>query len=140
MGDVYDKATRSRVMSAVKSSSTAPEVRLRKLLHAKGYRYLINNRGLPGKPDLVFPKRRKVIFVHGCFWHQHRGCPHSTRPSSNTDYWNMKLDRNVKRDNVTVDRIQALGWRALVVWECEVNSGVAILTAERFLNDLNSVQ
>ena len=98
MPDVYDQTQRSKVMRSVKSENTKPEVIVRQMLHALGYRFRLHRRDLPGKPDIVLPRHRKIIFVHGCFWHQHPNCKDAERPQSNTNYWNRKLDRNVQRD------------------------------------------
>lgn len=108
-------------MRAIKSKDTAPELTVRRLAHAMGYRFRLHRKDLPGKPDLVFPKRRKVIFVHGCFWHQHslERCLDGRRPKSNTGYWDAKLARNVARDAHNQITLEALGWDVLVLWECE---------------------
>lgn len=108
-------------MRAVKGADTKPEMAVRRMLHRLGYRYRLHAAGLPGKPDLVFPSRRKVIFVHGCFWHQHR-CPAAARPASRREYWDAKLDRNVQRDRRNRRLLRALGWRTLVVWECQLRA------------------
>lgn len=122
MPDVYDAATRSRVMRAVKGKNTSPEKTVRSLLHGLGYRYRLHRRDLPGTPDLVFPSRRAVIFVHGCFWHGH-DCPRGRRePKSNADYWRKKRAANVSRDKQTLARLEELGWRTMVVWECELKN------------------
>lgn len=98
-----------------------PEMKVRKLTHSLGYRYRLHRKDLPGKPDLVFPKKKSVIFVHGCFWHQHGdpNCIDSRRPKSNTHYWDDKLARNVERDERNIARLKEDGWRVLVIWECE---------------------
>ncbi|NKK96522.1 DNA mismatch endonuclease Vsr [Rhizobium leguminosarum bv. viciae] len=106
-------------MRRIRSKDTAPEMAVRRLVHAMGYRYRLHGRAVPGKPDLVFAGRRKVIFVHGCFWHQHPGCPDGRLPKSNGAYWLPKLERNVQRDSRALDQLSALGWQALVIWECE---------------------
>ena len=118
--DVYGKATRSAVMRAVKGKNTKPEMRIRKALHAEGFRYRLHRQDLPGKPDMVFTGRRKIIFVHGCFWHQHPGCPAADRPSANSDDWNRKLSRNAARDQENLTALATLGWETLVVWECDL--------------------
>lgn len=105
-------------MQAVKSKNTEPEVRVRRLLHAMGYRFRLHRKDLPGKPDIVLPKYRKAIFVHGCFWHAH-GCPKGQPPKSRPDYWLPKLAQNVKRDRTKMEQLESLGWRVLVVWQCE---------------------
>lgn len=97
---------------------------LRRQLHALGLRYTLGNKRLPGKPDLVLPRHRAVVFVHGCFWHRHQGCNIATTPKSNTAFWTAKFDRNVERDARVKLELEALGWRVFTVWECEVQSGV----------------
>src|SRR5215204_659207 len=105
-------------MRAVKSRDTAPEMTVRRLLHAMGYRYRLHVAGLPGKPDIVFPSRRKAAFVHGCFWHGHDCSRGARRPKSNEAYWSAKIGRNMVRDEENFARLQAAGWAVLVVWEC----------------------
>lgn len=106
-------------MARIGSKDTKPELRVRKLLHGMGYRYRLHRRDLPGTPDICFPSRRKVVFVHGCFWHRHDGCKRSTTPSTRKSYWEQKFDRNVVRDRRNLTDLAQLGWQALVVWECE---------------------
>ena len=118
MADVYDAATRSRTMAAVKGRDTTPELRLRRALHALGLRHRLGGAGLPGRPDLVYPRLRAAVFVHGCFWHRHPGCPRATTPATRTDYWGPKFARNVARDAEVEAALLALGWRVGVVWEC----------------------
>lgn len=115
--DIVSPTKRSAMMRAVKQKNTGPELRLRKMLHALGYRYRLHPKELPGKPDLVFPSRRTVIFVHGCFWHGH-DCRAGRAPSSNTEYWNSKIAANRERDSRTVAALEERGWRVLTVWEC----------------------
>ena len=117
--DESPKALRSRTMRAVKSRDTAPELMVRSFLHAAGLRYRLHDRHLPGCPDLVLAARRTVVFVHGCFWHQHVGCERASRPRSNTNYWNAKLDRNVARDARQQRELENAGWKVEVIWECE---------------------
>lgn len=110
---------RSRIMRAVKGADTTPEMAVRRLVHRMGYRFQLHRKDLPGKPDLVFPRLRKAIFVHGCFWHGH-GCPRGARlPVHNRDYWAAKIARNVRRDAEARRALETLGWTALVLWECE---------------------
>lgn len=106
-------------MSLVRSRDTKPEMRVRKALHAAGLRYRLHDRRLPGVPDLVFPSRRVVVFVHGCFWHRHLDCPVARLPKSRLDFWEPKLAGNVARDARKQAELTALGWRVLVIWECE---------------------
>lgn len=120
MADVFTPQKRSEIMAKVHSANTTPEIRVRKLLHSMGYRYRLNRHDLPGKPDIVLPKYKTVIFVHGCFWH---GCPTCARvkkrPKTNTDYWNKKLDRTLARDKENIAKLKELGWNVLIIWECE---------------------
>lgn len=122
-------------MQAVKSKDTGPELLVRRLLHARGYRYRLHKRDLPGRPDIVFPGRRKVIFIHGCFWHGHH-CRRGARvPKSNTDYWTAKIARNRARDQAARKRLKAKGWIALVLWECELRDKEMLARrAEKFLH------
>ena len=120
-------AVRRRTMQAVKSKDTSPEMRVRRLLHARGYRYRLHKKELPGRPDLVFPSRKKVVFIHGCFWHGH-DCARGARvPKSNTAYWIDKVARNRGRDVRTRGLLKASGWRVLTLWECELRNEVAAL-------------
>ena len=119
MPDQFTPTERSRVMRAVKSGDTTPEFVVRRLVHALGYRYRLHRRDLPGQPDLVFPRLGKVIQVHGCFWHRHACEAGQSTPASRLDYWNAKFARNVERDRLNLRRLRRLGWRVLVVWECQ---------------------
>lgn len=119
MADTVTKEQRSRNMSLIRSKETKPEVFVRSVLHRLGFRFRKNVKTLPGKPDIVLPKYKTVIFVHGCFWHQHKGCRRSTIPKSNTDYWIPKLSGNIKRDIQHKADLKKLGWNVEVVWECE---------------------
>lgn len=119
MTDVVDAATRSRMMAGIKGKNTTPEMFLRRALHAQGFRYRLGGCGLPGKPDLVFPGRRVVIFVHGCFWHRH-DCKYFKWPGTNTQFWRDKLDGNAERDFRVKGELKKLGWKVLTVWECEI--------------------
>jgi len=118
--DTVSGAVRSKIMRSVRQKDTGPETLLRKALHARGFRYRKNLRSLPGSPDLVFPGRRAVIFVHGCFWHRHPGCRRATTPKSNAEFWQEKFQRNVERDACNVALLREGGWRVGVVWECEI--------------------
>ncbi len=107
-------------MSRIRSKDTAPEIAVRRLIHAAGYRYRLHVDELPGKPDLVFPARRAVIFVHGCFWHLHPRCTEGRIPSSNRDYWGPKLARNAQRDKSNAKALKKDGWRVMTIWECQI--------------------
>ena len=113
---------RSRTMRAVKSRDTSPEKAVRRMAHSLGYRYRLHCKNLPGNPDLVFSGRRKVIFVHGCFWHQHEGCSRSRMPKSNQSYWLPKLARNVERDARVQAELAGMEWNTLIIWECELGN------------------
>lgn len=119
MVDVVDRATRSRMMSGIRSKNTRPELFVRKGLHALGFRFRLHDKGIPGTPDLVLPKFRTLINVHGCFWHGH-GCRHCKVPSTNTDFWLKKIGANCLRDNETIQQQLDSGWRCLVIWECAI--------------------
>lgn len=122
MPDFLTPAERSRRMSRIRSSDTAPEIALRRALHAIGLRFRLHRKDLPGKPDIVLPRYKAVILVHGCFWHRHESCSIATMPKSNTGFWAEKFDRNVARDQRVQGQLEALGWRIFLVWECELGS------------------
>lgn len=111
---------RSALMARIRSSNTKPEIAVRRLLHARGLRFRLHRRDLPGKPDIVLPRHRLAIFVHGCFWHQHPGCRLASRPKTRTDYWMPKLSANVERDARAVSGLTDMGWRVETIWECDV--------------------
>lgn len=121
MADVVDAETRSRMMSAIRGRDTKIEIAIRKALFSQGYRYRINRRDLPGRPDIVLPKHRAVVLVHGCFWHLH-GCRLSKLPATRPEFWREKLERNRERDSETFDRLRKLGWRVATVWECSLRN------------------
>lgn len=120
--DIMTPTERSERMSLIRSKNTQPELAVRRLIHRMGYRYAHHDAGLPGRPDIVFKSRREVIFVHGCFWHLHRNCPNSRPPKSKVGYWRPKLEGNVSRDKVVRGKLRRLGWKQLVVWECELEN------------------
>ena len=127
MVDRLSPENRSRLMARVKGKNTAPEIRVRRVLHSCGFRFRLHRKDLPGCPDIVLPKHQTVIFVHGCFWHQHAGCSKGKRPATRAEWWAEKLGRNVTRDAKVLSELVALGWRPLIIWECETNdsSGLA---------------
>lgn len=119
--DITDAVTRSRMMSAIRGKDTTPELAVRRALHARGLRYRLHSKELLGKPDLVFPRYRVVLFVHGCFWHQH-GCSNSSRPKTRASFWANKLDANIQRDAINRTALLDAGWRVGVVWECAIRA------------------
>lgn len=108
-------------MSGIKGKNTKPELLLRSALHAQGFRFRIQRKDLPGKPDIVLPKYKTIIFVHGCFWHRHPGCKYAYTPKSNVEFWTNKLEGNVTRDRITKEKLEALQWRVLIIWECQIS-------------------
>ncbi len=118
--DIWDKKKRSEVMSKIRSKDTKPEIALRKALFARGFRYRVNDRRLPGKPDIALPKYKTVIFLHGCFWHRHEGCKYAYTPKTNTEFWVDKITSNAERDKINLQKLTALGWNVITVWECEI--------------------
>jgi DNA mismatch endonuclease (patch repair protein) len=134
MSDWMTVAQRKKTMSSVPQKDTKPEKSVRSILHKLGFRFRKNVSSIPGKPDIVLPKYKTVIFVHGCFWHQHYNCRKSTRPTSNIEFWNAKLDKNISRDLQVLEELKNLGWKVLVIWTCEIKDK-ELLTAKlkRFL-------
>ena len=122
---------RRRNMAAVRNANTTPEIRVRKFLHAAGYRFRLHRRDLPGTPDIVMQGRRLAIFVHGCFWHRHDGCPRSTTPKTRVSFWRAKFKANVRRDEAVRAALEELGWRVVVVWECETRQKEDMMAAFR---------
>lgn len=123
MADTVDVAVRSRMMAKVRGRDTRPEIIVRRSLHANSFRYRLHRKDLPGRPDVVLPRHRLVIFVHGCFWHGH-DCRRGRRPTSNTGFWNVKLARNVERDGEAQKALRAAGWAVEVIWECSLTAGL----------------
>lgn len=121
MVDVVDRATRSRMMSGIRGRDTTPELVVRKYLHAQGFRYRIAPKNLPGKPDIVLPKYRTVVFVHGCFWHRHPGCRYAATPANNVEFWQNKFEANTTRDALVQKALCAAGWRVRIIWECQIS-------------------
>nr|WP_316654111.1 very short patch repair endonuclease [uncultured Gellertiella sp.] len=112
---------RSSLMARVKGKDTKPEMAVRRALFAMGFRYRLHRRDLPGSPDVVFPRQKKAIFVHGCFWHRHAGCRLASTPKSRADFWQIKFDANVARDARNIDALEEFGWSVLVLWQCEIS-------------------
>lgn len=117
--DIVEPARRSKMMSRIRGKNTGPELAVRRAAHALGFRFRLHRRDLPGSPDLVFPGRRKVVFVHGCYWHRHPACRLAYQPKSNVEFWNAKFQRNVERDARVMAELERQGWSPLIVWECE---------------------
>jgi len=124
--DTLSPVQRSELMSRVRSKDTKPEMRVRRMVHAMGYRYRLHHGKLPGCPDMVFPERRKIIFVHGCFWHRHEDCRRNRTPKSRREFWDAKLEKNRLRDLENQSKLRALGWDVLVVWECETEEAAGL--------------
>ena len=118
--DSFSKEVRSQIMRCVKSKNTTPELLVRKMTYQMGFRYRLHRKDIPGSPDLAFIKRKKVIFVHGCFWHGHERCKRATLPQTNHDYWESKIKRNSDRDSSNLLKLEAMGWSSLIIWECEL--------------------
>lgn len=120
MTDVHDKATRSYNMSQIKGTDTKPEMLVRKYLHANGIRYRLHNKTLLGKPDLTLTKYHTVIFVNGCFWHGHKGCKYFVLPKTRAEWWQDKIEETIKRDSTAIQHLKELGWKPIIIWECEL--------------------
>lgn len=133
MTDIVDRATRSRMMSGIRGKDTKPEMIVRRYLHRSGLRFRLHDRSLPGSPDLVFPRFKVVLFVHGCFWHQHPGCKFAYMPASNRKFWMTKLQGNVERDERQRKALEELGWRVMTIWECEARNEAVLERARMYV-------
>lgn len=122
MADHISPERRSWLMSRVKGKNTTPEIRVRRLAHATGLRFRLHRRDLPGKPDIIFPRYKVALFVHGCFWHRHPGCKKASSPKTRQEFWTQKFEKNIARDQRNVRDLENAGWSTLVVWECETKS------------------
>lgn len=133
MTDIVDQQTRSRMMSGIRGKNTKPELALRRALHARGFRFRLHSGKVHGRPDLVLPKHRAVVFVHGCFWHRHKGCRYAAVPATRPEFWRAKFDANAARDSAVRTSLLQDGWRVATVWECalrkpeKVNSAITML-------------
>ena len=134
MSDIVPGSVRSRIMAAVPRKDSAPELRVRRVLHRLGYRYRLHVRSLPGSPDIVLPKHRKIVFVHGCFWHRH-GCSRTTTPRTREDFWRNKFAANKRRDRRAVQALRRQGWSVATVWECETSNELELTEHLRRLMD-----
>lgn len=124
MADVHDKATRSFNMSQIKGKNTKPEIMVRRFLHAQGFRYKLHDKTLPGKPDIVLPKYKTVIFIHGCFWHGHEGCKYFVIPKTRTEWWLTKINSNARNDEKAYRLLKNSGWKVIIIWECGLKGPV----------------
>ncbi len=129
--DTLSKAARSRLMSKIRGKDTGPERQVRSLLHRAGYRFRLHGSDLPGRPDIVLPKHRAVVFVHGCFWHRHKGCKGATVPKTHRKFWAEKFARNVANDQKHIRRLRRMGWKVLMVWECQLRRPEQVLARLR---------
>jgi len=137
MADVHTKAQRSYNMSRIKGKNTKPEMLVRKFLHLHGFRYKLHDKTLPGKPDIVLPKYRTVIFVHGCFWHGHENCKYYVIPKTRTDWWVNKIDKNILNDLKVEKILKNEGWKIIKIWECSLKSATIKITLKKLLTNLD---
>ena len=133
MTDVHSKEVRSYNMSRIKGKNTKPEMLVRKFLHKNGFRYRLHVKDLPGKPDIVLPKYKTVIFVHGCFWHGHEGCAKATLPTTRREWWEAKINGNIRNDDNAITALKAAGWNVIVVWQCDISKKQLQFTLENLL-------
>jgi len=139
MSDIFSNPKRSEIMSKISSKETKPEILVRKYLFSKGFRYRKNVKELPGKPDIVLPKYKTIIFVHGCFWHGHESCKKSALPATNLEFWKDKLEKNKERDKSNILKLKEIGWKVIVIWQCELkNSTVRNNTLEKLIVEIAS--
>lgn len=136
--DVHSKETRSYNMSKIKGRDTKPETLVRKFLFAKGFRYRKNDKRYPGTPDIVLPKYRTMIFINGCFWHGHDGCKYYVIPKTNTEFWVKKINNNIQRDECQYKRLEDMGWKVIVIWECQLKGNNRASTLEDLLKEITS--
>jgi DNA mismatch endonuclease (patch repair protein) len=140
MTDKFTPEKRSRIMSAVRSKNTGPELLIRRFLRSKGVGYRIHNASLPGKPDITVPRYKVAVFIHGCFWHGHEGCPRGRLPKSRVEYWSSKIEANKQRDRLVEKRVSEAGWQPLVIWECQLRTQkAASVTLDHLLDNLYSL-
>jgi DNA mismatch endonuclease (patch repair protein) len=138
MADVHSKEVRSYNMSRIKGKNTKPEMLVRKFLHAHGFRYRLHVKDLPGKPDIVLPKYKTVIFVHGCFWHGHEGCKYAALPKTRTDWWRCKIDCNLSNDKKVTTALQKDKWKVLSVWSCQLKASTIGITLNQLIKELKN--
>lgn len=138
MADVFSKEKRSQIMACVRSQDTKPEIIVRKALFGLGFRFRLHRKDLPGTPDIILPKYKAVIFVHGCFWHGHEGCKRADLPTTRQEYWRDKITRNKSRDKTSQSNLEAAGWKALIVYECELTVKKRVDTINNLVSQLKS--
>ncbi|WP_068302323.1 very short patch repair endonuclease [Pararhodobacter sp. CCB-MM2] len=134
MTDIVDQQTRSRMMSGIRGKNTRPELALRRALHARGFRFRLHSSKVHGRPDLVLPKHRAVVFVHGCFWHRHEGCRYATVPATRPEFWRVKFEANVARDNAVSAKLLEDVWRVATVWECALRKPDQVVASAELLS------
>lgn len=140
MADVKSKESRSYNMSCIKATNTSIETVVRRYLFSRGFRYRKNDKRFPGKPDIVLPKYKTVIFVNGCFWHGHKDCKYFVWPANNAEFWKEKIEKTIKRDKIQIEQLSDLGWRVITVWECELRHGNAEKTLAKLIQDIKNIQ
>ena len=138
MPDIFSKSKRSDIMSKISGKETKPEILIRKYLFSQGFRYRKNVKDLPGKPDIVLPKYKAVIFVNGCFWHGHENCKKSALPTTNTEFWKEKISSNIIRDKKTYAELSDMGYKVLVIWQCELNAKKREITLSELTREIKS--
>ena len=138
MADVHDKKTRSYNMSQIKATDTKPELLVRKFLHAQGFRYKLHDKTLPGKPDIVLPKYKTIVFIHGCFWHGQSNCKYFVVPKTRTDWWLNKINNNNANDVKAIKALRKEGWKIITVWECRLKAGKKEKTLSQILKKLSN--
>jgi DNA mismatch endonuclease (patch repair protein) len=139
MADVHSKEMRSYNMSRIKSKNTNPEILVRKFLYARGMRYKLHDKRLPGSPDMVFPKYKTVVFIHGCFWHGHDNCRYYTVPKTRTEWWLNKINKNIERDHRNTELLKKKGWAVVTVWECDLKIDKREKTLQKLLNKVKNI-
>jgi len=137
IADIYSKEKRSEVMSKIRGKETKPEILVRKFLFLKGFRYRINDKRYPGKPDIVLPKYHTIIFIHGCFWHGHENCKAAKLPGTNKDFWKKKISDNIVRDRKNIGKLRGEGWNVIIIWLCEIkNKSDRVRRLERLIGEI----
>lgn len=138
MADVHTKEIRSYNMSRIKGKDTKPEILVRKFLFSQGFRYRLHDKKFPGKPDLVFPKYKKLVFIHGCYWHGHEGCKYFVPPKTRTEWWMNKINENKKRDERNIAELKKIMWQPIIIWECELKPDKREKTLEKLVRKLKN--